>query len=79
MEINKEILEEMNVLSCYDLESLQKGIKVHSNATESKIAATNRLFEKGLISQEDGGYLTDRGHTAVEHLQHLSGILNQES
>lgn len=79
MELDQEILEEMNVLSCYDLDSLQKGIKVHSSANESKIAATNRLFEKGLVSQEDGGYLTDRGHTAVEHLQHLSGILNQAS
>lgn len=77
MEFNQELLDEMKVLSCYDLASLQTGIKVHSDATDSKILATKRLFEKGIVSQEDGGYLTERGHIAAEHLQHLSGILNQ--
>ena len=79
MKFDQELLDEMNVLSCYDLSSLQTGIKVHSDASESKIAATQRLFEKGLVSQQDGGYLTERGCTAAEHLQHLSGILNQAS
>ena len=77
MKFNKDMLEEMNVLSCYDLANSQTGIKVHSDATDSNIAATNRLFEKGLVSQSDGGYLTERGHTAAEHLEHLAGILNQ--
>ncbi|MCK4709309.1 MAG: TIGR02647 family protein [Gammaproteobacteria bacterium] len=75
MNINQDLLDELNVLSCFDLSSLQTGIKVHSDASESKIAATKRLFEKGLISQQDGGYLTDRGHEAAEHLQHLSGLV----
>lgn len=76
MKIDKDQLEEINVLACYDLANLQTGIKVHSDATKEKIAATNRLFEKGLISQQDGGYLTERGCAAAEHLDHLSGILN---
>lgn len=76
MKFDKDLLEEMNVLFCYDLASLQTGIKVHSDAAEEKIAAAKRLFEKGLVGQPDGGYLTERGHTAVEHLQHLSGLLS---
>lgn len=76
MKYNQELLEEMKVLACYDLANLQTGIKVHSDAEKEKIAATNRLFEKGLVSQEDGGYLTERGCNAAEHLEHLSGILN---
>ncbi|MDH5424216.1 MAG: TIGR02647 family protein [Gammaproteobacteria bacterium] len=75
MKFDNDLLEEMNVLSCYDLDSLQTGIKVHSDATEAKIAAAARLFEKGLVSQQDGGYLTERGQIAAEHLQHLSGVL----
>ena len=76
MSFNQDLLEEMNVLACFDLANLQTGIKVHSDASETKIAATVRLFEKGLLSQKDGGYLTERGQVAAEHLQHLSGILN---
>lgn len=76
MKFDKDQLEEMNVLACYDLANLQTGIKVHSDATKEKIAATNRLFEKGLISKHDGGYLTERGCAAAEHLEHLSGILD---
>ena len=76
MKLDQDLLEEMNVLSCYDLANLQTGIKVHSDAAEGKVAAAARLFEKGLVSQHDGGYLTERGQIAAEHLQHLSGILD---
>jgi len=75
MKYNQDLLDEINVLSCYDLTSLQTGIKVHSTAEPEKIAAAKRLFDKGLISQVDGGYLTDSGHEAAEHLLHLSGLL----
>ncbi|MDH5391876.1 MAG: TIGR02647 family protein [Gammaproteobacteria bacterium] len=76
MHFDQDLLEEMKVLSCFDLANLQTGIKVHSDALESKIAATARLFDKGLVSQKDGGYLTERGQIAAEHLQHLSGVLD---
>jgi len=79
MKFNEDILDEMKVLSCFDLASLQSGIKVHSTANEKEIAAAKRLFDKGLVSQVDGGYLTDRGHEAAEHLLHLSGLLNVEA
>lgn len=75
MKIDQSMLDELNVLACFDLDSLQKGIKVHSDAETTKIAATKRLFEKGIVSQVDGGYLTERGQIAAEHLQHISGIL----
>lgn len=75
MKFDNEILDELNVLSCFDLGSLQAGIKVHSTANAQKIAATQRLFDKGLVSQVDGGYLTDSGREAAEHLLHLSGLL----
>ena len=75
MKFSEEIIDEVNVLSCFDLGSLQSGIKVHSTANDKEIAATKRLFDKGLVSQVDGGYLTDSGREAAEHLLHLSGLL----
>ena len=76
MPISTEFLEEFKVLSLYKLGSLQEGIKVHGSATEESISAAKRLFEKGLISQSDGGYLTDLGIEAAEHVQSTLTILS---
>lgn len=74
--MNTELLEEVNLLLLFN-QSMLQGIKVHSNASASDQAAASRLFNKGLISQEDGGYLTDRGVEAAEHSQHLISLLSQ--
>ena len=55
-----EIIAELEVLCLYNLDSTQEGLKVHSSAGEARVAAAQRLFAKGLLSQDDGGYLTDR-------------------
>ena len=39
------------------------------------IAAAEKLHTKGLITQKDGGYLTDLGRKAAEHTQALGLIL----
>ena len=70
-----EIVEELNILARYNLDSTQEGLKIHSSAEPSVIAATQRLFDKGLISQSDGGYLTSLGLSAAEHGQKLLQIL----
>lgn len=76
MRITEQQHQEMNVLIQFNLSSMQEGIKVHSSADTELIAATCRLFEKGLITQEDGGYLTSLGHTAAEHAKALFTILD---
>jgi len=53
------------------LESSQQGIKVHSKANRDQIEAVQRLYDKGLVTQIDGGYLTDLGRKAAEHAQAL--------
>lgn len=73
--MNTEILEEINLLLLFGRESGQQGIKIHSSASNANQAAATRLFEKGLISQVDGGYLTDRGTEAADHGQHLKALL----
>ncbi len=79
MRYTTDHLEELNVLSLFTLETTQEGIKVHSNARPEVIAATQRLFDKGLITQADGGYLTPLGHDAAENSQVLLTILCSES
>ena len=76
MPYKPEILEELNILARYNLHTTQEGIKIHSCASPSVITATQRLFDKGLISQVDGGYLTPLGRTAAEHAQNLLQIIN---
>jgi len=75
MYFSKEQIAEIEILIHYNLETTQLGIKVHSNAGEEHVEAVRRLFEKGLVTQIDGGYLTDLGRTAAEHAQALMLIL----
>ena len=75
MPYTQNILEELNVLALFNLDTDLEGIKVHSSADESKVTAAKRLFDKGLITQVDGGYLTSLGRTAAEHAQGLLQIL----
>lgn len=39
------------------------------------VEAAKRLYAKGLVTQEDGGYLTYAGHQAVEHAKAALRIL----
>ena len=71
MHYSKDHLAELDILIQYSLDSTQQGLKVHSNADEEKIAAVERLFDKGLVTATDGGYLTDLGRKAAEHAQAL--------
>ncbi|MDP2901956.1 MAG: TIGR02647 family protein [Methylovulum sp.] len=77
MPYTQDIVEELNVLVRYNLDTTLEGIKVHkSTATPATIAATQRLYAKGLVSLEDGGYLTHLGHEAAEQAQMLLSLLH---
>ena len=71
MRYTEDQLAEMDILIRYNLQSTQQGIKVHSRANTEQIAAVQRLFDKGLVTAIDGGYLTDLGRKAAEHAQAL--------
>ncbi len=76
MSLTTDLIEEIRVLTHYNASSTQEGIKVHTSADPLIVSATKSLFKKGLISQDDGGYLTDLGIEAAEHAQALLTILN---
>lgn len=75
MLLTDEMVAEIHFLTLFNLSSVQEGVKVHGNADPSLIAAALRLFDKGLITQTDGGYLTDLGIEAAEHAQRMLTIL----
>ena len=75
MPYTPELVDELNTLIRFDLETSQQGIKVHKNADPAVIEATRRLHAKGLLTQVDGGYLTGLGRDAAEHAQAVLTIL----
>lgn len=77
MPFSQAITEELNILAMFNLETTQEGIKIHSTAEPGVIAAAQRLFDKGLTTQPDGGYLTERGRRASVHAQDLLSILKE--
>jgi uncharacterized protein (TIGR02647 family) len=74
-QLDAELLEEVKLLRQYSIETLHEGIKIHSTAGETCQLSAERLFKKGIISQVDGGYLTQRGQEVVEHLDALINLL----
>lgn len=75
MPFSPDLIEELDVLTLFNLSTTQEGIKVHKSAEKTVVAATKRLYKKGLITQADGGYLTGLGHDAAQHTQDLLTIL----
>ena len=75
MAFNTSLTNELNLLSQFNLANEQDGIKIHHDAASELIDAAKKLHNKGLITQVDGGYLTDLGRKAAEHTQALSTIL----
>ncbi len=76
MMIDTNMTDEMELLLKFDPDSMQHGLKVHSDAAPETIAAARRLNEKQLIDQPDGGFLTSLGHEAAEHIRAVHQILS---
>ena len=75
MPYTADLVDELNTLIRFELETGQQGIKVHKTADIQVISAVQRLHAKGLITQADGGYLTRLGRDATEHAQTMLGLL----
>lgn len=75
MPIQQALVDEIELLLRYNLDSTQEGIKIHHTAREGLVSAVERLHEKGLVDSKDGGYLTELGHEVAEHTQAALRIL----
>ena len=76
MPLTIDLVEELNTLIRFVPSSTQTGIKVHTTADPAVIAATGRLHAKGLLTQVDGGYLTDQGRDVAGHVQAALSVLS---
>lgn len=79
MSLTNELLEEIELLNLFSLKSTQGGLKVHKEAGTAHVSAAARLFKKGMITQDDGGYLTDRGIETTEHVKLLIKLLQADA
>ena len=76
MNLNPELIEELSLLQRISLNSTADGIKIVASGDPAVVAAAERLFHKGIISDSDGGHLTDSGREAVEHMNRLFNQLS---
>jgi len=75
MHIEPELIEELTLLRRFSMGG-PVAMDVHDNPDPAIVAAAERLHEKGLITQADGGALTDSGREAVEHMDRLFNLLD---
>ncbi len=75
MKFSQQHLDELNLLVQFDISSAATGIKVHNEAGEAIQSAAKRLYEKGLCTLPDGGYLTDEGIEMAEKADSILRVL----
>lgn len=76
MAFNQELTDELNLILKFPNSSLMQGLKIHHDAEPATVAAAKRLFDKGIVSQPDGGYLTNLGYDLCEHAKVLRSALS---
>ncbi len=80
MPFSQDHLSELNFLALFNSSSSQEGIKVHQSSADPKmVAAAQRLHQKGLITQKDGGYLTPLGSEVTEQVQKLLAVVSSDA
>ena len=75
MHIDPELIDELALLRRFSMGG-PVAMDVHDNPDPAIVAAAGRMHEKGLITEPDGGELTDSGREAIEHLDKLFNLLD---
>lgn len=76
MSISQKSIAELELLLKFPTHSSMQGIKVHHDAPSQLVSAAQSLFDKGVITQNDGGYLTELGHELQQRAIGLFEVLN---
>lgn len=79
MSLDSDLLDELSLLARFPLDTADQGLKLHHDAEPALRAAAGRLFDKGMITHRDGGYLTDRGREAAEQWMSVYRLLTAPS
>lgn len=75
--ISADFIDAIKLLSCFELDNLQQGIKLHQDCEPTLRQTADRLYQKGILTAADGGYLTPFGMTLREQLQPLINALGE--
>jgi uncharacterized protein (TIGR02647 family) len=75
MYIDQEIVEELNLLMRFSRSSSLGSLDIPENGSPAIRSAAQRLFQKGIITQSDGGSLTESGLQAAEYATRLGNLL----
>ena len=75
MNLNHELIEELTLLKRFSMGG-RTAMDLQENPDPAIIAAAQRMFAKGLITEADGGNLTDSGRQAVDHMNALLNLLS---
>lgn len=79
MPFSQDHLSELNLLALFHTSSSLEGLKVHQGSADpSIVVAAERLHQKGLVTQKDGGYLTPLGSEISEQVQKVLAVLGSE-
>ena len=77
-QFDSDMIDELNLILKFPSQSLMQGLKIHHDASQSMVNAAERLYAKGMISQPDGGYLTDLGIDVAEHARVIQEALSHK-
>ncbi|ASA54702.1 TIGR02647 family protein [Vibrio gazogenes] len=78
MKFTAQLLNELNLLLQFDLNSRDTGIKVHKTAEKKVQDAVEALYRKNLCTHPDGGYLTDEGIEIAQDADRILRVLAPE-
>ncbi len=70
------MIEELNLLMRLHLNASPEGISIANTAEPEVVAAAQRLHQKGLVTQQDGGLLTKAGTEAADHVNRLINLMS---
>ncbi len=75
MHIDQELVDELALLRRFAMGG-HVAMDVHDNPDPAVVAAAGRMHQKGLITEPEGGQLTDSGREAIEHMERLFNLLD---
>lgn len=73
--VTPALIADLELLARFNPRNIGEGLKIHHDADAAVRDAAQRLYDKRLITQADGGFLTDAGIEALQHLQVLFSVL----
>lgn len=71
-----DVIEELNLLLKFFVESLMQGFKIYYDVSQVIVEVVFRFYIKGLIIQVDGGYFIDFGVDVVEYIRCINSVMS---